>query len=771
MPHNAQPRATVRQTVLQRMVHFVLLVLYVTCTPSGLLAASGTFATAADAAPPVADEPCALAGGQVRLKAEQWAAQHARTAPGPARAQLAAALGRAYARLNQPQLAMPLLQEALVGQDTARARASAALDLGNLHLARQDQVQAEAAWTQALQQDPGDAELALAVELNRTRLAAPAGRLHRLQAAAAALGQLPAGPVRMRHSLHIADQARALGPTGTQLALSMYLAGRDAALSAADDALAAEAYDGLGALYEQQGLLEDALRLTERGLRHAARVAEHELAVPLEWRAGRLARARGNDTQALAAFRRAVEHVEAVRADLPVQYIDGRSSFRDTLEPVYLGLTDLLLRKSLQVDGDARSALLRQARDTVELIKQTELEDYLRDRCSLGGARRTAGLAPPPATAIYYPVILPDRLALLVETPQGIHLVNVPVTGRELRLAVLNFVAALRAGGGYRQQAERLYDWLLRPVQPLLDSQGVRTLVVVPDGVLRLLPLGALHDGQDFAIQHWAVATAPGLTMTLSGPPDGRPVRALMAGMSVPGPVLDKLPQPIISAMLETPPDPVQARAGGTQARTAPGPATPAVRDALREALALPGVRREVQDIGRVLTGTALLDQRFTLAALRAELARHDHEVVHIASHGVFGDSADSTFIMTYDELLTLDGLQQLLAGRPRNARQVELITLSACQTAEGDDRAPLGMSGTALKAHARSAMGTLWVVSDDATQQLMAGFYRRMVAARASGQGSKIDALRAAQLALIEQPAFSHPYFWAPFILVGDWQ
>jgi hypothetical protein len=155
-----------------------------------------------------------------------------------------------------------------------------------------------------------------------------------------------------------------------------------------------------------------------------------------------------------------------------------------------------------------------------------------------------------------------------------------------------------------------------------------------------------------------------------------------------------------------------------------------------------------------VLPGTALLDGGFTLAALKQRLLSREYPVVHIASHGVFGDSADDTFIMTYDELLTLDGLQALLRDpRPRGA-PIELITLSACQTAEGDDRAPLGMSGTAIKARARSALGTLWPVSDAAASTLMAA----STSACWPTAGTARSALREAQLELLKHPAHAPP-------------
>lgn len=756
-----------------------------TLGPASAWAAGGAQAPANPSAPatPFEQGLCQLRQGQVRLATEQLKAVHA-AAEGVERAKAAAALGQAWLRLNQPDEAEPLLEAAVTGLDTPRARAAAALDIGHLHLLRRQHERADAAWLQALQQAPADRELALAVELNRLglpdALEAPQ-TLPRLQAAAQALQQLPAGPVRTRHTLRLASLAQAQGAPGTALALQAWQAGRDAAVAAGDDALAAEAYDGLASLYEAQQRPAEALQLTERGLRHAQRQPEPELLLPLQWRAGRLARLQGQDEQSLAAYRRAVEHVEAVRSDMPVQYTDGRSSFRETLEPVYLGLTDALLRRAAQTTGSEQATLLRQARNTVELIKQTEMEDFMRNRCWLGGARDIDDYRPPPATAIYYPIILADRLELLIETEHGIERTAVPVAGEELRRTAQNFVAALRAGQGFRSQAQLLYRWLLAPVQPRLQALGVKTLVAVPDGVLRLVPLAALHDGSDFAIRRWAMATVPGLTMLSAAPRGAASSSTLLAGMSEPGPVVDKLPAQVINAMLEGSSDAGDARGGDAQAAQAPqparGPANAKVREALRDALALPGVKREIEDIAGVLASPALLDQGFTLAALQQQLAANQPAVVHIASHGVFGDSADTTFIMTYDELLTLDGLQALLAGAgARSSRPIELITLSACQTAEGDDRAPLGMSGTALKARARSALGTLWPVADNAAQRLMSNFYRQL-AARGQAAGAatsptaKIEMLRAAQLDLLDQPQFRHPFYWAPFVLVGDWQ
>ena len=188
--------------------------------------------------------------------------------------------------------------------------------------------------------------------------------------------------------------------------------------------------------------------------------------------------------------------------------------------------------------------------------------------------------------------------------------------------------------------------------------------------------------------------------------------------------------------------------------------------EALRASLELPGVRDEVESLRRILPGTALLDEQFTVGQFHDESSRGEYRIVHIASHGVFGGSAEASFIMAYDDVLSMNSLEALLRSDRLRARPIELLGLSACQTAEGNDRAPLGFAGAAIKARARAVLGTLWPVEDNAAKTVMQRFY----AAVAAGS-SKGDALREAQLALLAKPETAHPFFWAPFVLIGNWQ
>jgi len=624
------------------------------------------------------------------------------------------------------------------------------------------------------------ADTAVDADVLRAELAAlqsPAApeRLPRLAAAAHQAAALATTPQeRAELLLRAGAGAAGLGSSGLRVAFEAFDQARALATAAADDRLAAEAYDGLSALYERQDRRDEAVRLAETGVMHAQRANAEDLLMRLEWRLGRLFEAQGDNEAALAALQRAVAHIEAIRADIPVRYQDGRSSFRETLEPVYLALADLLLRQS-RLGGTARPALLRQARDTVELIKRSELDDYFRDRCTIEPLQPATTARRSAATAIYYPIVLPDRLELLVESEAGLETRSVQVPAAQLQRTVADFIAALRSAGPYRADAERLYRWLVAPIEDLLHAQRIDTLVTVPDGALRLVPMAALHDGRSFLAERLTITTMPGLSVAPTGNAPASPPRVLLAGLSEPGPVVARLPEALTGELPATAagplahfaPPPAGLRSLTTAAQSVATPFDEAAGEherKLRSALALPGVKSELREIGSLVQAETLLDQSFTLAAFGRELADRDFSVVHIASHGMFGDSLEDSFIMTYDELLTLDGLQAMMKGR---RQRIDLITLSACQTAEGDDRAPLGFAGVAIKAHARSALGTLWPVADEVTGQVMASFYRAL----AAGGISKAEALRSAQRTLIAGGEYAHPFYWAPFILVGDWQ
>lgn len=140
--------------------------------------------------------------------------------------------------------------------------------------------------------------------------------------------------------------------------------------------------------------------------------------------------------------------------------------------------------------------------------------------------------------------------------------------------------------------------------------------------------------------------------------------------------------------------------------------------------------------------------------------------IVHIASHGKFEREVKNSFLLTFDDKLTMDHLNQVIGRFRYRDQPLELLSLSACQTAAGDDRAALGLAGIAIKAGARSALATLWFISDEASSALVVEFYHQLQ----DPTVSKAMALRNAQLKLLENPDYQHPIYWAPFLLLNNW-
>ncbi|NJO14948.1 MAG: CHAT domain-containing protein [Thioploca sp.] len=161
-------------------------------------------------------------------------------------------------------------------------------------------------------------------------------------------------------------------------------------------------------------------------------------------------------------------------------------------------------------------------------------------------------------------------------------------------------------------------------------------------------------------------------------------------------------------------------------------------------------------------SGSRIYSRQFCKA-----LKNTPYSILHIASHGQFDSDPQKTFLLTYDGKLTINQLKQFIQLHERRNQSVELLTLSACQTAVGDEQAALGLAGIALKAGARSALATLWLIDDKATAILIREFYRQLH----QQKQSKARSLQLAQQFLLQDSRYQHPALWAPFLLIGHWQ
>ena len=483
----------------------------------------------------------------------------------------------------------------------------------------------------------------------------------------------------------------------------------------------------LGFLAELEGLTgkrQQALALNQQAILLAHRAGAPEALYRWYWQRGRLIAQAGGRDQAIDAYRRAVRYLSDVRVDADAGAASVGAGFREIFGPMYLELADLLLQQSAATKVPARRRdLLLEARNVIESSKAAELQDYFQDSCVAAQQARVAGLDQlAPGTAVLYPVLLRDRVELLLSFHSGIVQITVPVPAAKVVEEVRAFRELLekRTTRQYLAPARRLYDMLIRPVEALLIKARVDTIVMIPDGPLRTIPLAALHDGKAFLIERFALAVTPGLTLTDPRPFPKSGLRALIGGIT----------------------------------------------ESVQGFSALPNVAGELQSIQSVFEGQVLQDSSYRISRIEDELLRLPYSLVHIASHGQFDSDPKKTFLLAYDGKVSMDLLEKLIAPTRLREQAIELLALSACQTAAGDDRAALGLAGVAIKAGARSALASLWFINDESSATLVGEFYRKLQTAGAT----KASALQAAQRTLMADGRYSHPAYWAPFLLIGNW-
>ncbi len=532
----------------------------------------------------------------------------------------------------------------------------------------------------------------------------------------------------------------------------------------------------LGTLYETDHRYHEALTLSLQALQLAQQAAAQDLLMLYEWQAGRLYHKLDQPEAAIDSYRRAVNYVETIRQDIPVRYQDGKSSFKELLGPLYLDLADVLLQKAWPKQNNQKQVLLDETRDLLEQLKQTELEDFFQDRCLIQEHVKFSLDDVAADTAVLYPVLLTDRLEWLISINGQLQQVQIKQSQTQLDQQIRQYTADLR-NARVNNANKALYQLLFEPLQAILQQHGIKTLVYIPDGVLRLLPLSVLSDGEQYLIEQYAIVTVPGLNLLNPRIRMDAADKSLLVGLSHPtSAAVDKLPSAMLTELTGYSAEQEASEqqrnltkttsSGEAEIKQTPINNRAIALNQLAEALVLPGVITEIEQLAGSLPNTTLLNQQFTLSNFKKKAALDSYNIVHIASHGFFGGDSKDSFIMTYDKLLTMDELEGLLRGRDQDD-PVNMLTLSACQTAEGDDRAPLGFSGIAIKANAQTALGSLWPISDDAAVKLMNIFYHQLIIER----HSKVKALQIAQQKLINDPEMSDPFFWAPFILVGHWQ
>ncbi len=490
-----------------------------------------------------------------------------------------------------------------------------------------------------------------------------------------------------------------------------------------------QAIGSLGTLYALTGQDREARNLTKQALAIAESLPAPDLAYRFDWQLGKIIIA-SNPTDrdletATSVYRQAINHLKSLRNDLNAIDADLQFSFRDSVEPVYREYVNLLLRDDKTISADN----LAKARDIIESLQVAELENFLRQGCldtytvQLDKIDRSA--------AVVYPIILPDRVATIASIPgqplryysRKIAATTVEETVAKLQQKIQDPSFNSQQERTFKQQSKQIYDLLLAPLAADLDRAKTKTLVFVLDGAFRNIPMSVLYDGNKYLVENYNLALTPGLQLV---PPQDSTDRI----------------RP-------------QALLGG-------------ISESSQGFSALPNARSEIESIGRIMPHQTLFNEQFNNKLVTTNLVASNAPIVHFATHGQFSSNAEDTYILTWNNRLNLDQFSNLLKDRgTRSSNGIELLVLSACQTATGDNRATLGLAGVAIRARAKSTIASLWSVDDKATEELMINFYQNL----ATKNLNKGESLRQAQQSLLRNPKYQSPYFWAPFVLVGNWQ
>ena len=654
------------------------------------------------------------------------------------KAQALRSLGDVLRGVGQLDESQAVLQQSLKIAEThedGKAIATTLLSLGNTARLQQ-QPEAALNWYQKAVGESPSLEITIQAKLNQLNLSldeqqwSEALRLERQ--IKQELDRLPTSQVAIYARINLARNQMKLVKASTgikprifppQIARQLVLAARDAS-TLEDKRAESYALGNLGTLYEQNQRWEDAEKSTQKALLLAQAINAPDIAYQWQWQLGRILGERGETEGAIASYSKAVNHLQSLRSDIVAISSDVQFSFRETVEPVYRELVTLLL-SSAQKGITPSQENLKQAREAIEALQLAELDNFFRDACL---DTRSVNIDEIDSnSAIFYTIILGDRLEIILALPgQPLRHHSPSLEGENIETTLKKMVEALTLARErvlietFLEPSQNVYNWIVRPFESELQNSGITNLVFVSDGALRNIPMASLYDGKQYLAENYSVATAPSLQLIDPKALAREEVQVLSAGLS-------------------------EARQGFS---------------------ALPGVEYELERIKARVPVEILLNRSFTEQNFEVRVRELPVQIVHLATHGEFSSQLENTFLLTWDEKIDIDELNSLLRTDKRQRQPIELLVLSACKTAAGDNRATLGLAGVAVRAGARSTLASLWYVSDEATALLMTGFYREL----AKPDVTKAEALRRAQQEVLQNPRFSHPYFWSAFVLVGNW-
>jgi CHAT domain-containing protein/uncharacterized protein HemY len=463
---------------------------------------------------------------------------------------------------------------------------------------------------------------------------------------------------------------------------------------------------------------------------------------------------------AILFYKRSINISESIRKDIRGLPKTAQQSYLETVADGYKRLADLLLKQ-----GRVMEAL-----QVIDLLKFQELEDYLKN---IKGSDRSAQgvrlLEPeraisdkllavsfdnskeinsqlvkqiqqlpkseinkvpdylqkiPQGTALLYPLILGDRLEIILFSPNTIPISRtVKISQTELETLVIDFRSGLldASSEDVKEPATELYNLLIKPIESELVQAKTTTILYAPDGILRYIPLAALYDGKQWLAEKYRINNLIAYSL------------------------FDFSPK------LNTQPNILAGAFGGKAGERKFGQT------------ALPATIGEVQAIANSFQNSVtLIEDQFSRQAIESQFKNHN--ILHLATHAEFNTgSPDNSFIIfgNGDKIK----LNEITDWQIPN---IDLIVLSACETGTstlGNGVEILGFGYQVQKAGAKNAIASLWSVNDEGTQALMEAFYGELK----KGDVSSTEALHRAQVALIKSKKYNHPNYWSAFFAIGN--
>ena len=479
-----------------------------------------------------------------------------------------------------------------------------------------------------------------------------------------------------------------------------------------DNRSASFALGNLGKYYEQKKQYGSALNWTNQARLAASYTQADDSLYRWDWQAGRIYTMLAQTDNAIEAYFSSVASLQRIRRELAIEQ-EKQINFELEIEPVYRELLQLLLAHNPD------SKQIKQALDVMELLQLSELEHFFKDDCL--ELTSEGELLPESNMGLIQTIVLPEETHLILQTQAKIKSIKIDLDSSRLEELVRQWRLDLenRENDNYLFLGRQLYHLLLEPLESELSGHQLKTLIFINDGILRNVPMAALYDGEQFLGENYAVGVSLGLNLQI------RPVESNKAQTKI--------------------------LAFGLSSETEAFPA-------------LPYVRQEIDLLSQVAEVKQFLNTEFIAEKMEKELVRDNFPLVHIATHGQFNGTLEESFLETYQGRINLLDLENLLSSHQINfpANPIELLTLSACETAAGDKRAVLGLAGVAIRSGVNNVIGSLWSIDDEQVVSLVTDFYRYLL----SEEMSQFEALRQAQINTIGDPN-SHPAIWSNLILI----